>query len=284
MKELALGRIRVTRVVESEGPTSPRYLLPDATREALMPHHGWLAPHFYNPETDKMNMSVHSFIVRTPHHTILVDTCIGNDKRRTAPHWNMRSGPFVADLAKAGVQPEEVDLVVCTHLHVDHVGWNTRLEDGRWVPTFPNARYIMAETEYEHWRQSHEGDAQEIMRDSVMPIVEAGKALLVASDYAIEDGLRLEPTPGHTPGHCSVHLISGGKEGVITGDLAHHPVQYFENTWVARPSRDREQDMRTRRKFCETYADRDVLILGTHFAFPTVGRIVQAGDSFKFKV
>jgi len=282
MKPVSIGEISISRVVESEGPTNPRFLIPDATPEALARHVDWLAPHFYDPAVERFKMSIHSFVVRTPHHTILVDTCLGNDKRRSFGPWNMRNGPYLADLKAAGVSPEEVDLVLCTHLHVDHVGWNTRLENGRWVPTFPNARYIMARTEFEHWRQSREGDAPEIMADSVVPIVEAGRADLVSCDHAITDHIWFEPTPGHTPGHVSVHFRHNGQEAVITGDLAHHPVQFYENTWTSRPTLDPAQDSATRRRFCETYAERDVLILGTHFAFPTAGRIEPLRDAFKF--
>ena len=284
MKGLQLGDITVTRVVEFEGETSPRFLFEEGVREDFKVHEPILAPHFYVPSNGRMLMSIHCFVVRTRHHTVLVDTCIGNHKKRDNPLWNMLDGPFLADLAKAGVAPEAVDYVLCTHLHVDHVGWNTRLEDGKWVPTFPNARYLFAKTEWEHWKQVAEPDTREIIADSVLPIIEADRADLVEGDYAIDDELRLEPTPGHTPGHVSLRLSSNGKEAVITGDMIHHPIQIVAPQWSSTFCVDPEQARATRRDFLSRYADRDVLILGTHFASPTVGHIVGHGDTWRLKI
>ncbi len=284
MRPLQMGRLHVSRVVETEGPTSPRFLFAQATPETLAPHRSWLAPHFYVPETDRILMSIQTFIVRTPHHVILVDTCLGNDKPRSNAAWNLRQGTYLADLERAGVRPQDVDYVLCTHLHVDHVGWNTRLEGGRWVPTFPKARYLFAKTEYEFWRDQREPDQAAVFGDSVRPIMDAGLAELVEGEHAIEDGVRLEPTPGHTPGHCSVHLASGGREAVITGDMMHHPIQIAEPDWSSKFCVDPQQAARTRHAFCGRYADRDVLILGTHFAPPTALRIVGAKGRFQPQV
>ncbi|MCZ6557574.1 MAG: MBL fold metallo-hydrolase [SAR324 cluster bacterium] len=284
MNTIELGGITISRVVESEGPTPVGFLLPDASEETLRPHATWMAPHFYDPESGKFIMSIHSFIVRTRHHTILVDTCVGNSKKRAVPNWNMRDGPYLQDLQAAGISPEQVDFVMCTHLHVDHVGWNTRLENGRWVPTFPNARYLFAREEWEFWKRSKQEEHEQIMKDSVLPIIEADQADLVHKDHAIEDGLRFEPTPGHTPGHVSLHLSSGGQEAVITGDMMHHPVQMAEADWCSHFCVDKTQAVATRKAFLARYADRDVRILGTHFAAPVAGRIVSAGDSWRFQV
>lgn len=284
MQPLTLGKIHVSRVVEVEGPTSPRFLFPDLTPEDLRPYLQWLAPHFYTPADDRLRMSIHSFIVRTPHHTILVDTCLGNDKKRTTPNWNMRSGPFLQDLRAAGVDPARVDFVLCTHLHVDHVGWNTRLQDGRWVPTFPNAKYVFNRTEYEFWRKATDADQAETFRDSVLPVMEAGQVLLVDGEYEIVDGVWLEPTPGHTPGHCSVHLTSSGAEGVVTGDMVHHPLQILEPERCSRFCQDVPLARRTRRAFLERYADRDVRIIGTHFFPPTIGRVVGHKDTWRLAI
>lgn len=284
MSAITLGQFQIGRVVEDAGPTSPRFLFAQATRETFAPHAQWLAPHFYVPETDRILMNIQTLVVRTRHHTILVDTCLGNHKPRANPGWNLRNGPFLEHLAQAGVRPEQVDFVLCTHLHVDHVGWNTRLQDGRWVPTFPNARYIFNRTEFEFWRAYPEPEAAQIFADSVQPVVQAGLSLLVEGAHAIEDGVRLEPTPGHTPGHCSVHLGSQGREAVITGDMMHHPIQIAEPEWSSKFCVDPRQAAATRRAFCERYADRDVLILGTHFAPPTALRIVGRGNGFGVKL
>src|SRR5215468_4492334 len=224
MRSLSVGRLRVTAVVERAGPTRPTWLLPAATPEAIEPHRAWLAPHFLD-ERGRFLQSVHSFVVRAPGLTALVDTCIGNDKDRGGrPPFHMLRTSFLDDLRAAGVSPEAVDLVICTHLHVDHVGWNTRLDNGRWVPTFPRARYLFGRAEWKYWSSENEDGTARIMADSVAPVLDAGLAELVDMDHRISDELWLEPTAGHTPGHVSVRLASGSEQAVITGDLMHHPV------------------------------------------------------------
>jgi glyoxylase-like metal-dependent hydrolase (beta-lactamase superfamily II) len=215
---------------------------------------------------------------------MLVDTCVGNDKTRTNPAWNMLATDWLARLAAAGLPPESVDLVLCTHLHVDHVGWNTRLRDGRWVPTFPRARYVFGRREWEHWSRVQEEEYAAIYADSVQPVLDAGRADLVEADHRISEEIRLEPTPGHTPGHVSVHIGSGGREAVITGDLMHHPVQCAEPEWPSNFDVDVAEARATRRAFCARYADRDVTVLGTHFATPTAGRLASQGDTWRFLV
>lgn len=284
MKPLTLGNIEVTRVVESEGATSPRFLFPEITPEDLKPYLEWLTPHFYDPKTDKFQMSIQAFVVRTPHHTILVDTCVGNDKKRSTENWNLLKGPFLDDLKSAGVDPAKVDYVMCTHLHVDHVGWNTRLVDGKWQPTFPNAKYVFNKQEYEFWSKAKEKDQAETFRDSVLPIMEEGLAELVDGEHEIAEGIRLEPTPGHTPGHSSLHLSSSGAEAVITGDMMHHPVQILKPDQCTRFCNDPVQARITRKAFLERYCERDVRILGTHFYPPTHGHIVPQGDTWRLKV
>jgi len=219
--------------------------------------------------------------VRTRHHTILVDTCLGNDKPRAYEGWNLRQGSYLEDMRKAGVAPESVDFVLCTHLHVDHVGWNTRLQDGRWVPTFPRAKYILARKELDYWRGEKDPENAQVFKDSVQPILDAGQAVPVEMNHVLNDEVQLEPTPGHTPGHVSVHLTSGRREGVITGDMMHHPVQIAEPDWSSRFCTDQDQAARTRRAFCTRYADRDVWILGTHFAPPTAVRIVSRNGRWR---
>jgi len=284
MVPLTLGRLRVSAVVERAGPTRPTWLLPDATPEAVERHREWLAPHFMD-EKGRFLQSIHSFIIRAPGFTAIVDTCVGNDKDRggRAP-FHMMQTTFLDDLKAAGVTPESVDLVICTHLHVDHVGWNTRLDSGSWVPTFPRARHLFARREWEHWSSESEDDSKRIMADSVTPVLDAGLADLVAMDHRISNEMWLEPTPGHTPGHVSVRLASGGAEAVITGDLMHCPVQVAEPGWSSHFDTDAEQARKTRRAFCERYADTAVAVLGTHFHHPTAGRIVRHGSTWRFTV
>src|SRR5947207_4366010 len=281
MRALSLGRLRVDAVVERAGPTRPTWLSPDAVPEAVERHRAWLAPHFLD-DKGRFLQSIHTFVVRAPGLTMIVDTCVGNDKDRggRAPFHMMRT-TFLDDLRAAGYPPESIDLVLCTHLHVDHVGWNTRLENGRWVPTFPRARHLFTRRGWEHWSAEDSEDTKRIMADSVEPVLDAGRADLVEMDHRISDEIWLEPTPGHTPGHVSVRLSSDGADAVITGDLMHHPVQMAE-PWATTFDSDVEHARTTRRAFCERYADRPVTVLGTHFYHPTAGHIVRHGDAYRF--
>jgi glyoxylase-like metal-dependent hydrolase (beta-lactamase superfamily II) len=276
-----VGEVGIARVVEIEGPSPGTFLFEEATPERLL-QHAWLQPSFLTADGRTVG-SIHCFVVRSQGRTIVVDTCVGNDKPREVKNWHMRQGRFLQDLAQAGVPRESVDTVLCTHLHVDHVGWNTMLRGGRWVPTFPNARYLFGRREWEHWAGEPEGPDREVRNDSVRPVLEAGLADLVESDHRLTTEVILEPTPGHTPGHVSVRISSRGEEAVITGDLMHHPVQCAEPDWAARFDVDADTARRTRRAFLERCAGRPVLVLGTHFAAPTGGRVVRDGAVFRFE-
>jgi glyoxylase-like metal-dependent hydrolase (beta-lactamase superfamily II) len=291
MKTLHFGDVTVDRLVEAEGPGfHPAFFMPDATDEAIAAQHDWLLPHFLHAESGRMIQSVHTYVIRTLRHTILVDTCIGNDKERpSTPPWSGLSTPWLDDLAALGVAPGDVDFVMCTHLHVDHVGWNTRLLDGRWVPTFPNAKYLFEKTEYEHWAASDGGDdvqgpgsSDGSFADSVLPVMEAGQAVLVNGDHALDDQMWLEPTPGHSPGHVCMNLVAGGRNAVFSGDLMHHAVQVAHPEWNSRFCWNGEMSRASRQKFVQDKADTDTLILAAHFPNPTVGRIVGNGDRCKF--
>jgi glyoxylase-like metal-dependent hydrolase (beta-lactamase superfamily II) len=273
-----IGDVRVTRVVELTSASIGNYILPQASAERLAAA-AWLKP-FVDAE-GRLVMSFHSLVIESAGQTIVVDTCIGNDKVRGYPRWNRMQSSFLADFAEAGFDPARVDSVLCTHMHVDHVGWNTRLVDGRWQPTFAAARYLYAEDEWEHWRQEPADDTGPIIEDSVQPIFDAGLADLVPGDAAVNNEVRLEPTPGHTPGHVSVHIASKGEEAVITGDMIHHPCQIAHPDWSTTADTDQAWAAATRQTFLDRYADRPVLIIGTHFAGPTAGRIVRDGDAFR---
>ena len=264
-----VGRVRITRVVEMEIAGGTRFILPDATREAVRGYR-WLYPHFMDEEGNLV-MSIHALVVDTGARRIVIDTCIGNDKQRAVPTWSNLQTSFLADLETAGYPPSSIDTVLCTHLHVDHVGWNTMLVDGAWVPTFPNARYLMAETEWRYWRQADSN--QDVLADSVRPVVDAGLVDLVAEDHRLCDEVWLEPTPGHTPGHVSVRIACEGADALITGDCIHHPCQMTRTDWCSSADYDQAQGRRTRESLLERYADADVLVIGTHFATPTAGRI-----------
>jgi glyoxylase-like metal-dependent hydrolase (beta-lactamase superfamily II) len=275
-----IGDVDIARVVEIEGPSPGTFLFAEATPERLL-QHAWLKPWFL-AEDGRSIGAIHCFVISSAGRRIVVDTCVGNDKRREVKAWHMRQGRFLQDLAEAGYPRGNVDTVLCTHLHVDHVGWNTMLVDGRWVPTFPNARYLFGRREWEHWMNEPQGPDRDVRDDSVRPVLEAGLAELVDADHPVTPEVFLEPTPGHTPGHVSVRISSRGEEAVITGDLMHHPVQCAEPSWASRFDVDAQMARRTRRAFLERYSDRPVLVLGTHFAAPTGGRIVRDGTAFRF--
>ncbi len=282
MKRWKIGDVVITRVVEMETTSKATFVLKDGSPENIrsVP---WLRPHFANQD-GKVIMSVHAFVIESPGHRMVVDTCIGNDKRRAFPGWNMLQLPFLADLEKAGFARDSIDRVLCTHLHVDHVGWNTMLAGGKWVPTFPRARYLIGRKEWEHWSKTSEPDTRELLDDSVRPVFDAGLADLVESDARITDEIRLEPTPGHTPGHHSVRISSRGQEAVITGDLMHHPVQLAHPEWGSHFDSDFNEAIATRRAFMERYGDQPILVLGTHFATPSACLIVRDGNAWRLEV
>ena len=267
-----IGDITVTRVVEMEVPGGTKFILPDATKEAALELE-WMQPHFATPE-GRLIMSIHALVIDTGDKRIIVDTCIGNDKERNIPAWSNLQTSFLEDLEAAGYPRESIDTVLCTHLHVDHVGWNTMLVDGEWVPTFPNARYLLADKEFNYWNDSDDEDAYgDIMADSVQPVVDAGLVDLVDWEHVVCDGVQLEPTPGHTPGHCSIHITSNGDEALITGDCIHHPCQMTRTDWCSSADYDQPAGEATRNTLLSKYVDTDVLFIGTHFATPTAGYV-----------
>src|ERR1700730_10123843 len=220
-----IGEVTVTKIVELEVTGGSRFILPQATPEAVLPI-AWLQPDFADAR-GRLKMSIHALVVETPSRRIIVDTCLGNDKEnRRIPTWNNLQTSFLGDLAAAGFARETIDTVLCTHLHVDHVGWNTMLVDGRWVPTFPKARYLFGRVEFEHWStQTERTDMLPVFADSIRPVFEGGLADLVEWDHQICPEIRLTPSTGHTPGHASVLIGSKGNRGMITGAFSHHPCQ-----------------------------------------------------------
>ena len=280
---LRIGDITVDRIIELEGSFMPALeVLPGLTPELLAENRPWLQPDALDQQ-DNLRLCVQSFLVRTPRHTILVDSCVGNGKNRPArPNWHMKSDDrWMRGLAAAGTSVDTIDYVMCTHLHVDHVGWNTRLQDGRWVPTFPNARYVFAQTEYAYWEGQHAQAPNEIFADSVLPVMEAGQADLVDSEHALGDHVRLLPTPGHTPGHVSVLLGKGGTGAVVSGDLIHSPLQARYPEMSAKFDVDQAASAVTRRAFLERFAETETICCMTHFPSPSIGRMKRWGHGFR---
>ena len=272
MQHWNLGDVRITRIVELEIAGGIRFILPDATREACQSMH-WMMPHFAT-ELGRLIMSVHALVVESEGRRIIVDTCIGNDKQgRAIPHWNGLQTSFLDDLAEAGLPRESIDTVLCTHLHIDHVGWNTMLVDGEWVPTFPNAEYLIAREEWAFWRQDESSDTKTILADSVSPIFDHGLVQLVETNHRITNEVWLESTPGHTPGHVSVRISSRGEDAVITGDCLHHPCQMARPEWCSPADSDQAQAQATRESLLSDWHESQTLVIGTHFATPTAGRV-----------
>jgi glyoxylase-like metal-dependent hydrolase (beta-lactamase superfamily II) len=252
-----------------------------------MAHAPWMVPVHYDPAEDKLITSNHSWLIRTGQHTILLDSCAGNLKERPwLPRFHQLKVPFLERLRAAGVTPEDVDIVLCTHLHADHVGWNTRLENGRWVPTFTNAKYLFSRVEKEHFdpevgdrRKSNPGRSQ-MYDDSVLPVIQSGQSVLLEGSHAIDDRMLVEPAPGHTPGHMILKLRDGAGRGVFCGDVLHHPVQVYEPTWNTRFCEIPEEARASRRRVLEHCAEHNALLFPTHFAAPHVAAIRVAGAAF----
>ena len=280
-----IGEVTVTRIVELEVPipwSEEHAFLKEATPEVLaqMP---WLFPHFCTPE-GAVILSFHALLVEAPGIRVVVDTCIGNDKPRREMGFQPLSTPFLQHMIDAGWPPESVDAVVCTHLHVDHVGWNTRLLDGKWVPTFPNARYLIGRLEHEHWTAEGDEDQQAILADSVKPIFDEGLADFVDMDHRLSPEVRLMPAPGHTPGHVCVVIESKGEKALITGDALHHPCQMAHPEWCPSVDVDPTQSPKTRRTLLEDMADTPALLIGTHFSGPTAGWVKRDGEAYRLEV
>jgi glyoxylase-like metal-dependent hydrolase (beta-lactamase superfamily II) len=274
-----IGDVTIHKIVDLVGGGAGiRALLPDATAEEIVKM-SWLVPSYAEPNGD-LKLTVHSWLVRTPKLNIVVDTGVGNGKlNRSRPHWNDRKGDYLHRLEDAGCSAASVDLVICTHLHVDHVGWNTSLDGGKWVPTFPNARYLFGSQEYRYWEQNSRGDEEiAVFEDSVYPIVSSGLADFVEPEASPCEELSFVATPGHSAGHMSLIVSSNGQNALLAGDVAHNPCQFARLDWSSIVDFDGEQAGQTRRELARRFADTSTLIFGGHF---DPGRLVSAGDAFK---
>lgn len=262
--------------------------LPDSTPEQLAAQAHWLSPRYASDDLTHGLLSFHSYLLRSPTRTVLIDTCMGNDKERGGhPLFHRLQTPWLDRLAALGVQPADVDYVLCTHLHGDHVGWNTCLRDGRWVPTFPRARYVFSKIEYEHRRAAFEQDPTTslgIFADSILPVMSSGQALLVDSDFELEGLLRLEAAAGHTPGNVIVHLdhsvAAGTPEVIFSGDVLHHAVQVTYPHWSSAFCEDPQESARYRQAFLARHADTGRWILPAHFPHPSAGQIIRSAGAY----
>lgn len=281
-----VGDVDIARIVEVYGfEDDISMLLPDATPQYVQ-QFGWLQPHFATPD-GRMIISFQCFVLCSMGRTAMIDTCIGNDRKREFDVFCNMQNTFLEDLHIAGFPAEQVTDVLCTHLHFDHVGWNTRLIDGKWAPTFPQARYLFGRSEWQHWKHLRDTGGYHHMDhlvDSIDPILAAGLEHFIDADFRLNPEVSIFPTPGHTPGHVSVLIESRGERAVITGDLMHNPIQIAIPATEARFDMDKPQAARTRCDFVQRFCDSDTLIIGSHFAEPTAGRIVKDGTAWKLKV
>ena len=276
-----VGDVRITRIAESEHALSATGMFAEATKETLARYRDWLEPHFVD-ESGNLRISIHALVVESDGQRILVDTCVGDRKLPGYENLCPDTPRFLEDLAAAGFPRESIDRVLCTHMHFDHVGWNTMQQGERRVPTFPNARYLFARVEWEHW-SSQEGRALvPSLDDAVGSVIDAGLADLVETDHRITPEVRIVPTPGHTPGHVSVCIESAGEQAFITGDMVHHPVQWAHPEWVMHADTDPRGAVATRERVRDERSGADTLVIGTHYAPPCAGRIERDGEGWRF--
>jgi glyoxylase-like metal-dependent hydrolase (beta-lactamase superfamily II) len=281
--KFSVGDLTIHPVIEQETSFVPALdMLPGLTPEVLAENRTWMRQARALDDQDVLMLAFQSYVVKTPHHTILIDSCIGNDKPRPQrAKWNMKTDDtYMRALNAAGFSPGDIDFVMCTHLHVDHVGWNTRLENGRWVPTFPRARYVFGRQEYDHWFAENAKAPIPPFVDSVLPVVEANRHELVGNDHQIGDHVRIAPTPGHTPGHVAIAMGRGKDDAVFSGDLMHSPLQTLYPELSIKFDVDPAKAATTRRSFLERYCDTDTMCCTAHFPSPSVGKIKRKGNAF----
>jgi glyoxylase-like metal-dependent hydrolase (beta-lactamase superfamily II) len=284
---LKIGDALIAQVEESVQPSFvPSMLLPDCTPHELSKHMHWMAPLHFDPAEGKFRTSVRSFLVKTGRHNILIDCCGGNHKNRPYfPRFHQKKHAWIDRLAAAGVGPEQIDFVMCTHLHADHVGWNTVLRDGRWKPTFPNAKYIIHRHELARWNPADPAyrfspHNEFTWEDSVLPVIEAGQVVAVDDGYALDDVLSVEPAPGHTLAHVAINLESRGQRAIFSGDVMHVPMQIHYPHWGTSLDDDPQLGIQSRLGLLERCAETRTLMLPTHFV-PNAGCfIARASDGF----
>lgn len=290
MRTLRIGDVTITSIVEREGPwRKPEDMFPCYDPAIAKEHLKTLDPIVFDVASGRMMITYQTFVVRTPHHTVLIDTCAGEDKGYPPP-LDFPKQPWLDGFKSAGLSFADITHVFCTHLHFDHTGWNTRLVNGRWVPTFPNAKYIFHKDEYAYWEHTANAGGgppgpapTKSWGTDCLPIVEAGQALLVDDTYELDDTFTLTPTPGHSPCHCCVNITSKGQRAVVTGDLMHHALQCREPNWFTVFDSNREQAVASRKAFLASVANTQAIVLPVHFPMPTAGLVTPLGSGYDFK-
>ncbi|MFF3329354.1 MBL fold metallo-hydrolase [Streptomyces sp. NPDC002888] len=272
---IILGDVEILRVVEWQAPFAPaRHLVPGVGPEVWETSRDLLVPDHWDPDSDHAVLALQTWVIRSAGRTVLVDTGVGNGRERPGnPQFHRRQGDFPGRLARAGVRPQDVDLVVNTHIHADHVGWNTQADgsDGEWLPTFPNARYLLPAADDTHFGPAGgygggvRPDDRLTYEDSVAPVHRAGQAVLWDGEYRIDDHLTLESAPGHTPGSAVLRLSSRGERAVFVGDLLHSPVQILHPDCSSCFDLDPRRAAASRRRVLERAADVGELVIPAHF-------------------
>ena len=286
MEQISIGEVSIASIIERDGPwRRPKDMFPAYDDQIGRLHLAEMEPYVYDAASDRMVITYQTFVVRTPRHVILVDTCTGADKGYAAP-FDFPKQPWLDGFRAQALRFEDIDYVFCTHLHIDHCGWNTRLENGRWVPTFPKAKYVFHQREYAYWEAASarsENPPGDVWRYNCLPIVEAGQAVLADDEFTLDDTAWLTPTPGHSPCHCCVNIRSGGQRAVVTGDLMHHALQCREPDWSTVFDTDPKLAALSRRRFLGEVADTDTLLLPVHFPGPTAGYVRADGERFRYR-
>ena len=292
MQPIELGRMRVHKVHELDSPVPLLGQLPGVTRDDMARLLTWYDQPdevTADPETSLMTFSVHSWVIEIDGRTVLIDTCDGNHKNRLIPEVHQLDTDYLGNLRRAGFAPGDIDLVMCTHLHFDHVGWNTRLDSGKWVPTFENARYLFGKRDFEYFKSQPESEAVhlEAFLDSIVPVMEAGMGELVDEDHVaigeIADGVWLEPAFGHSPGCCTISAQAGGPQALFWGDVSHHPVQLIRHDLPFAFDADAAAASLVRKATMERAADDDLLCFPAHFRRTSAGRVRRDGDAFRYE-
>ncbi len=284
MAQIGIGGAVIDRIEESVYTDfKAATFFSEWSPEIVEQHRSWMVPGHYDEQRGNLKLTFKSWCIPRGGYTILVETCVGNDKR-SEDHlaWHMKSWPYLERLAAAGVKPEEIDFVLCTHLHVDHIGWNTKRENGRWVPTFPKARYIFSKKEFDHYNAiySKKPADRPSFEDSVLPVVAAGRAEMVSGNHKIGDTVLIEPAPGHTPGHITIKLEDDEERAIFTGDILHHAIQVYHPQWNSEFCADQDQARATRRRVLEYCTESGALMMPAHFGPSYACHIVERGDSF----
>lgn len=290
MDKFRVGDMIVHRIEEWSGPFAPpQFLFPDYSDAPFREHAPEITPDFYQADSNMVVGFVQSWLLEVDGQRILFDSCSGDDKPRPGiPIFSNLKTPYLDNLTRAGFAPEDIDIVVCSHLHIDHVGWNTREVEGQWVPTFPNARYLLPQVDRNYWDPEHshptEGGRavnQNVFEDSVQPILDMASHELVEAGHTVARGLTLAAGPGHTPGHLYLRAESGGDRALFIGDIMHNPMQVFHPDWNSAFCEDGAAARKTRRAMLQEAAQTRALVFPAHFGGKHAVRVAETGTGFR---